>query len=156
LHPDVPRVEVQAFPNAYLEVDEPPKRSLAVTTASTLLLFFGLGSSVADPLLLAYVAYYHTAPILPLIGDVLDDTTPIGMAGGLNAVLVLGIGLVAVSILDVLAGLWLRRSLKKGGKLGIILQPFNLLFAYGFGIPGLYVLAPLWLILIFLGWRSLR
>lgn len=150
------RVKAQAFPNAYLEVDEPPKRSLVVTMASFLFLVFGLGSVLADPLLLAYVAYYHAAPVLPLIGDVLDDSTPIGMAGGLNAVIVLGIGLVAVSVLDVVAGLWLRNSRKKGGKLGIALQPINLFFAYGFGIPGLYVLAPLWSILLWLGWRSLR
>jgi hypothetical protein len=119
-------------------------------------LVFGLGSVFADPLLLGYVAYYHVAPVLPLIGDVLDDRTPIGTTGGLNAVIVLGIGLVAVSVLDIVAGLWLRHSLKKGGKLGIILQPFNLFFAYGFGIPALYVLAPTWLILISLGWKSLR
>jgi hypothetical protein len=78
------------------------------------------------------------------------------MMGGLNAVIALGIGLVVVSVFDAVAGLWLRRALKKGGKLGIVLQPFNLFFAYGFGIPGLYVLAPLWLILISVGWKSLR
>jgi hypothetical protein len=50
----------------------------------------------------------------------------------------------------------LRGSLRKGGKLGIAIQPFNLFFAYGFGIPALYVLAPTWLILISLGWKSLR
>lgn len=149
-------VSAQAFPNAYLEIDIPPKQSLAVTIASLLFLVFGFGSVVADPLLLTYIAYYHAAPILPLIGSVLDDSTPIGMIGGLNSVLVLGIGLVAVSALDVVSGLWLRRELKKGGKLGIVLQPFNLFFAYGFGIPGLYVLAPLWVILISMGWRSLR
>ena len=150
------RVKAQAFPNAYLEVDEPPRRSLAVTIASYLFLVFGLSSVFADPLLLAYVAYYHAAPVLPLIGDVLDDSTPIGMAGGLNAVITLGVGLVAASVFDVVAGVWLRRSWKKGGKLGLALQPINLLFAYGFGIPGLYVLAPLWLILLWRGWRSLR
>ncbi|HLQ06416.1 MAG TPA: hypothetical protein VK126_01520 [Nitrososphaerales archaeon] len=150
------RVKAQAFPDAYLEVDQSPKRSLSVTAASFLFLVFGSGSVLADPLLLAYVAYYHAAPVLPLIGDVLDDSTPIGVAGGLNAVIVLGIGLVVLSVLDVVAGLWLRHSLKKGRKLGIILQPFNLFFAYGFGIPALYVLAPLWLILIVLGWKRLR
>jgi hypothetical protein len=124
--------------------------------ASILFLVFGLGSTVADPILLAYLAYYHTAPVLPLIGNVLDDSTPIGMAGGLEAVIVLGFVLVAVSVLDVFAGYWLRQSLKKGGKLGIILQPFNLFFAYGFGIPALYILIPTWLVLITLGWKSLR
>ena len=105
--------------------------------------------------MLIYIAIYHAAPVLPIIGDVLDDTTPIGMWGGLNAVVGLGFGLVALSALDVVAGSWLWRSLRKGGKLGIALQPFNLLIAYGFGIPGLFVLAPLWLTLLALGWRSL-
>jgi len=146
----------RAFPNAYLEVDEPPRPGLLITVASFTLLVFGLGSVIADPPLLAYVAYYHVAPVLPLIGDVLDDTTPVGMAGGLNAVLVLGFALVAVSALDVVAGVWLRKSLKKGGKLAIALQPANLFFAYGFGIPALFVLAPLWVILTSLGWKDLR
>jgi hypothetical protein len=150
------KFRARAFPNAYLEVDEPPKRGVALTVASLLLLVFGLSSVLADPPLLAYVAYYHTAPVLPLIGDVLDDSTPIGMAGGLSAVIVLGIVLVAVSVLDVIAGLWLWRSFKNGGRLGVILQPFNLFFAYGFGIPALYVLAPAWLVLISLGWKGLR
>jgi hypothetical protein len=146
----------RAFPNAYLEVDEPPKRSLSITAASLLFLIFGVGSAFADPPLLAYVAYYRAAPVLPLIGDVFDDSTPIGMIGGLNAVVALGIGLVGVSALDAVAGWWLRRSLKKGGKLGIALLPMNLFFAYGFGIPGLYVLVPLWFVLLLLGWKSLR
>jgi hypothetical protein len=150
------RIRALAFPNAYLETDEPPKRNLAVTVASFLFLGFGLASVVADPLLLAYIAYYQAAPVLPLIGNVFDDSTPIGMVGGLNAVIALGIGLVVVSAFDAVAGLWLWRALKKGGKLGIALQPFNLFFAYGFGIPGLYVLAPLWLILISVGWKGLR
>jgi hypothetical protein len=152
----MPGVKAQAFPNAYLEVDESPKRSIAVTIASFLFLFFGIGSTLADPVLLAYVAYYRTALVLPLIGSVLDGSTPIGMAGGLNAVIVLGFILVAVSVLEVVAGLWLRHSLRKGGKLGIIIQPFNVFFAYGFGIPALYELVPAWLILISLGWQSLR
>ncbi len=150
------RVKAQAFPNAYLEVNEPPKRSSVVTLASLLFLVFGLGSALVDPLLLAYIAYYRTAPVLPLIGDVFDGSTPIGVAGGLNVVIVLGIGLVVISVLDIVAGLWLRHSLKKGGKLGIALQPFNFFFAYGFGIPGLYILTPLWVILIWLGWRTLQ
>ena len=150
------RTKIHAFPNAYVEVDELPKRSLVITMASILFLVFGLGSVLADPLLLAFLAYYHTAPVLPLIGSVFDDVTPIGMAGGLNTVIVLGLALVAVSFLDVVAGLWLRRSVKRGGKLGFIIQPINIFFAYGFGIPALYVLAPAWLVLMSLGWKSLR
>jgi len=61
----------------------PKKRSQPITVASILFLFLGVGIAVADPLIMAYIAYYHTAPILPLIGSVLDDITPIGMLLGL-------------------------------------------------------------------------
>jgi hypothetical protein len=78
------------------------------------------------------------------------------MLWGLNGVLALGVVLVVVSILEVVAGVWLWRSLKRGGWLGLVLQPLNLFFAVGFGIPILYLLAPLWSILLLSGWRSLR
>jgi hypothetical protein len=137
-------------------VDVPTRRSQPIAIASILFLFFGLGSAIIDPILLAYIAYYRTAPILPLIGDVLDNNTPIGRLGGLTAVLALGGVLVVVSLLEVMAGFWLWRSLKKGGKLGLALQPLNFFFALGFGIPILYILSPLWSILLVSGWRSLR
>jgi hypothetical protein len=132
------------------------ERSQPITVASLLFVVFGLGMALADPPLLAYLAYYRTAPVLPLIGDVLDGSTPIGMLGGLDAVLALGVVLVATAILEVVAGWWLWKSLRRGGKLGIALVPLNLFFAVGFGIPILYVLAPLRTILLASGWKSLR
>lgn len=132
------------------------KRSPAITAASVLFLFLGLGMALADPPLLAYIAYYRTAPILPLIGDVLDGSTPIGLIGGLDAVIALGFVLVAMAVLEAVAGFWLWRSLKKGGKLGIAIVPINFFFAVGFGIPILYVLPPLRTILLAWGWKSLR
>ncbi len=137
-------------------VNVAPERSRSIAVASLLFLVFGLGMAIADPPLLAYIARYRSAPVLPLIGDVLDGSTPIGMLGGLDAVLALGIVLVAMAILEVVAGLWLWKSLKKGGKLGIALVPLNLFFAVGFGIPILYVLAPLRTVLLASGWKSLR
>ncbi len=132
------------------------KRSPSITAASVLFLLFGFGMALADPPLLAYIAYYRTAPVLPLIGDVLDGRTLIGMLGGLNAVIAMGFVLVAVAIVEVVAGFWLWKSLKRGGKLGIALVPLNLFFAVGFAIPILYVLAPLRTILLASGWKSLR
>src|SRR5574340_516725 len=97
-------------------VNAASERSQPITLASLIFLVFGLGMAIADPPLLAYIAYYRSAPILPLIGDVLDGSTPIGMLGGLDAVLALGFVLVATAILEVVAGLWLWKSLRKGGK----------------------------------------
>ena len=115
-----------------------------------------LGLAVADPLILAYIIYYRSAPILPVIGSVMDGSTPIGVLGGLDAVIALGFVLVAVAVLEAVAGFWLSRSLKKGGKLGAVLAPLDLFFAFGFGIPILYVLAPLRTLLLVMGWKSLR
>ncbi len=101
-------------------------RSRPIAVASILFLFLGLGIAVANPLLLAYIAYYRTAPILPLIGDVLDGTTPIGLLLGLNGVIALGIVQIVTSILGAVAGFWLWNSLSKGGKLGMGLLPVDL------------------------------
>ena len=135
---------------------QPAARNQPIAIASILFIFLGLGIAAADPLILAYIAYYHTAPILPLIGNVLDDTTPIGMLLGLNGVIALGTVQVAASILAAVAGFWLWRSLMKGGRLGIALLPVDLFFAYGFGIPILYIVPPLRSILLATGWRTLR
>lgn len=132
------------------------KRSASITVAAILFLLFGLGLAVADPLILAYIIYYRSAPILPVIGSVMDGSTPIGVLGGLDAVIALGFVLVAVAVLEAVAGFWLSRSLKKGGKLGAVLAPLDLFFAFGFGIPILYVLAPLRTLLLVMGWKSLR
>ena len=134
----------------------PTERSKPIAIASILFVFLGLGIAIADPIFLAYIAYYRTAPILPLIGDVLDGRTPIGILLGLNGVIALGVVHMATSILDVVAGVWLWRSLIKGGKLGIALLPVDLFFAYGFAVPILYIVPPLRSILLVAGWRSLR
>lgn len=135
----------------------PVKRSRPIAVASVLFITLGLGVALADPIFVAYIAYYHTAPIMPGIGvTVLDDNTPIGMLGGLNLVIALGIVHTATSILGAVTGFWLWQSRKKGGMLGMALLPVDLFFAYGFGIPLLWLVTPLRSILIALAWRSLH
>ena len=131
------------------------KRSAPISIASFLFLFFGLGFAVAVPFNLAYIIHNGSGPIYPVIGGVMDSGTLIWVLWGLNGVIALGLVQVAVAVLEVVAGFWLWRSLKKGGKLGIVLLPFDLFFAVGFGIPILYVLAPLRAFLLASGWRRL-
>ncbi len=136
-------------------VNVPTRRSQPITVASILFLFLGFGIAAANPLILAYIAYYHTAPFF-FFTTFLDDNTPIGMLLGLNGVIALGIVHIATSILGAVAGFWLWHSLMKGGKLGMALLPADLFFAYGFAIPILYIVPPLRSILLAAGWRSLR
>src|SRR5262245_23099310 len=95
----VPRIspKIRAFPNAYLETDQLPRRRVVITMASLIFMIFGVGSVIADPLLLGYLAFYRTAPVLPLVGSVFGEGTPVGRVGGLDAVIVIGIVLVVVS-----------------------------------------------------------
>lgn len=131
-------------------------RSLSIAVASVMFIILGLGIGLADPVFVAFIAYYHTAPILPIIGNVLDGVTPIGKLGGLNLVIALGIVHAATSLLGMVAGFWLWQSSKKGGIVGMGLLPVDLFFAYGFGVPILYIVPPLRSILLVTGWRSLR
>ncbi len=84
-------------------VNVPTRRSQPITVASILFLFLGFGIAAANPLILAYIAYYHTAPFF-LFTTFLDDNTPIGMMLGLNGVITLGIVHTATSILGAVAG----------------------------------------------------
>lgn len=62
----------------------------------------------------------------------------------------------AVSMLSVLAGLWLWRARRKGAVLGAITLAVGPVFWYGFGLPIPPYIAVLQLVLIGVGWKSLR
>lgn len=132
------------------------ERSTPITVASFLFLLFGLGFAIAIPFNLAYIISRGSGPVYPVIGGVMDSTTLIWITWGPEGVIVLGIFQVVLAVIAVAAGLLLWRSSKKGGRLAIVLLPFDLLFALGFGIPILFVLAPLKALLLGVGWRSLR
>jgi len=79
----------------------------------------------------------------------------LGYSGASNAVIALGLALTAVAVLEAVAGSWLWRSMKKGGKLGIILVIPNLFFAVGFGIPALYIVPLVTTVLLASKWKNL-
>lgn len=132
------------------------KRGTPIAVASFLFLLFGSGFAIAIPFNLAYIISRGSGPVYPVIGGVMDSTTLIWTTWGSDGVIVLGIFQVVLAVIGVVAGLLLWRSSKKGGILGIVLLPFDLFFALGFGIPILFVLVPLKALLLGVGWRSLR
>jgi len=104
---------------------------------------------------LAYIILNGSAPVVFGI-ELLDGKSPIGVLWGRDADIVLGVALTLVAITGVIAGELLRRSLKKGGKVGALLLPLYLFFGIGYEIPVLYVFVPLTAVLLALGWRSLE
>ena len=59
-------------------------------------------------------------------------------------------------LLEVLAGVWLWRGLKQGALLGVVLSAVNAVFWVGFALPIPLIGGPLRILLLMLGWRSLR
>ena len=121
---------------------------------SVVFLVFGLGFAVTTPLILAYIILNGSEPTLFGI-EFLDGNSLIGNLWGFDAVIALGLALTAVAVLEVVAGFWLWQSMKKGGKLGIILLIPNLFFAVGFGIPALYIVPPVTTVLLASQWKNL-
>ena len=69
---------------------------------------------------------------------------------------VLGLGLVGVCLADVVAGWWLWRGRRLGGRLGLATTPIAFGLALGFALPFLLIGVPLRVALLLAGRRSLR
>jgi len=61
-----------------------------------------------------------------------------------------------VNALEFVAGYWLWKSCKHGGKLGLVLFPAGMIFWIGYALPIIAVIGPLRVLLVVMGWKSLR
>jgi hypothetical protein len=68
----------------------------------------------------------------------------------------LGWALVAVSTLDVLAGVWLWQGRRRGARLGLAATPIAFTLGIGFALPFLLLLVPIRAGLVLTRWRNLR
>ena len=130
-----------------------PQRSPAITVASILCLVFGLGTLIANVPVIAFMMQNRTFPVvlgIPLMGSSFAET--LGMDFMIRASIIFQI----VNALDGLAGYWLWRSEKRGGRLGLIMvavgQPFWILFA----LPLFLLVGPIRVLALAAGWKGLR
>ena len=130
---------------------------VTVRAASILYAVPGLGFAISVAAVVAYDAARGELPMTPFgwrlmggpfeqIGS--DTLTPLGRA--------LAGALIGLSILDVLAGIWLWRGRRPGAKLGLATTPFAFALGVAFAVPFLLVVPPLRALLAIAGWRSLR
>lgn len=129
------------------------KRRAAITISSMLFYFWGAVSVIGTLLILLFFIKEHRFPV---VGGIqmfwsgyfqgFEYYKRIGLAS---------LALIAVG-LQVVAGYWLWKSLKKGGVLGIILLVIGLVFTATLGAPGLLVSGLPGAILIAVGWDPLR
>jgi hypothetical protein len=129
----------------------------SVRAASILYGVPGLGFGISVPLVLAYAANRGELPMTPFgwrlmggpyeqIGT--DRLTPLGW--------VLAGTLVGVSLLDVLAAIWLRQGRRRGARLALATTPVSLALGAAFVLPFLLAVVPLRAVLVIAGWRGLR
>jgi hypothetical protein len=128
-----------------------------VRAASILYVVPGFGMAVSVAAILAYDAARGELPMTPFgwrlmggpyqqIGT--DTLTPLGR--------ILAGTLIGVSILDVVAGIWLRQGRRQGAKLALANTPISFALGVAFVVPFLLIVPPIRALLALAGWRSLR
>lgn len=129
------------------------RRSPAITTASLLYLIVGLGTAASEIPAIAYMVQNRTFPVvfgIPLMGSWFSER--LGMDFTIRAASVF----TAVSAFEALAGYWLWKSDKRGGRLGLILLPLAVFFWILFEIPAGIIVGPARIAALALGWKTLR
>jgi len=130
-----------------------PQRSPAITAASILYLVSGLGTLVVNVPVIIFMIQNRTFPVvlgIPLMGSAFAER--LGMDFMIRASIVFQI----VNALDGLAGYWLWKSEKRGGRLGLIMLAVGLPFWILFELPLFLLAGPIRLIALAAGWKSLR
>ena len=125
--------------------------------ASLLYVVPGLGFAIATAAILLYDARRHELPMTPfgwrLLGGPYEQ---IGTDTLTGLGRVLGGALIGVSLLDLVAGIWLRQGRRRGAMLGVATTPATLLLGTLFVVPALWIIPPVRAILAMTGWRRLR
>ncbi len=145
-----------AVPHPRLEARRPVR---AIRAASWLSYLIGFGTLLSIGPSLTYNLYtgssfgsLYGAP--PSFGDFLGSN-PIGLLLGFAGAVVFGIAFLVAAGVEVLAGYWLGKSLKKGGKLGAILCLCIAGFGIGFVLPGWVLFPSVIMFLLAMGWKTL-
>ena len=75
--------------------------------------------------------------------------------GGINAVILSVVAVIVVTLLNVLVGYWLGKSLRLGALLVLALFPIEMFFWVGLAAPIPILVVPVRLALVIIGWKSL-
>lgn len=129
------------------------RRGRYIPLASILFFFTGIGW----PIFVTYtVLYVRENQQLPIIFGIRAFGGGFIEGLGLDAFVASGLLFVFVSALELLVGYLLWRSLKKGGKLAVVLFPVSMFFWVGFLLPIPILIGLLRLFLIASGWKDLH
>jgi hypothetical protein len=127
--------------------------SPVIRAAAVGYLVLGLGFGLGSVVTLVHLAREGELPMTPW--GFRSMSGPFEELGR-DAFTALGWALVAVGVLEVVAGAWLWQGRRRGARLGLATTPLALGLGAGFALPFLLVGAPLSAALVLAGRRSLR
>jgi hypothetical protein len=139
----------------------PPMHPAPVIRAASVLSYVvGVGTLLAIGPGLAYNLFTGESVgsllgMNPSYGDYLGSN-PIGLTWGFTGALIFGVAFLVAAALEIVAGFWLGKSLKRGGRLGVVLALAITAFSVGFVLPAWIVVGPILIGLIGAGWRTLH
>lgn len=127
--------------------------SRALRAAAVLYVLLGVAFGASVPLVLAHLARHGELPMSPFgwrqMAGPFEELGP-------SWLMAFGWALVGVSVLDVVAGVWLWQGRRRGLRLALATTPPALILGAGFALPLLLIGAPIRAALAIGGRRSLR
>ena len=132
--------------------DDPPVARTTHRVASVLYVFLGLAFGLSVPWILVFFAENGYLPMLfgfRSLGGPFESL-------GRGAFVVAGWMLVAVSVLDVIAGVLLWRGRRSGALIGLVTDPIALALGWGFALPLLLIGVPVRALLAIAGLRRIQ
>jgi hypothetical protein len=136
-------------------VETAARPSRAIRWSAVLFVVSGVGVGVVTPVVLSAYQRDGVLPEAPFGLDFRMLSGPLSESLSREAFIALGLVLVACSIADVLAGVWLWRGERRGAVLGLVTSPIVFAFGIGFAVPFILATAGLRVALILAGWSSL-
>jgi len=127
------------------------KRGGAITFAAILYCWFGLAFLISSLLIGIYTLRNGE---LPVIFGIKMLAGPFSERLGLDAVTAATVPWGVVNVLEMVAGYWLWKSRKHGGKLALVLFPAGMIFWIGYALPIMVVIGPLRVLLLVMGWKT--
>ena len=132
--------------------DDRPSARNSYRMAAALHVFLGLAFGLSVPWVLAFFAENRH---LPMMFGFRALSGPFERLGS-GAFVVAAWTLVAVSLLDVIAGILLWRGRRSGALLGLATDPIALALGWGFALPLLLIGVPVRALLVVIGLRRIQ
>lgn len=128
------------------------ERAPVITFAAVLYIVTGLAYSIGTIPVTRYLVRHRS---LPTFGRIRFYEGGFFDRQGINAVILASLAFIVLGLLFLWVGYLLWNSTKLGGVLALALFPIVMLVAIGALAPYPWVIEPLKLLLVLLGWRTL-